>query len=78
MEINSLIERYIISDVLVMDDFHCSISDRQVHKNRLFHVRKTGTLRAVIVQKTEAVWVNVVKQKRINIGMFVKSIIWKF
>jgi len=39
---------------------------------------KTGTLRAVIVQKTEVVRENVVKQKGIIIGMFVKSITWKF
>jgi len=39
---------------------------------------KTGTLRAVILQKTEVVRVNGVKQKRINVLMFVKSIIWKF
>jgi len=39
---------------------------------------RPGTLRAAIVHKTEVVRVNVVKQKRINIGMFVKSIVWKF
>jgi len=39
---------------------------------------KTVILRAVILQKTEAVRVNVVKQKRTNIRIFVKSIIWKF
>jgi hypothetical protein len=77
-EENSLIERFFISGILVMDDFNCSVSDRQVHKDCLFHVRKTGTLRAAIVQITEAVRLNVVKQKRINIGKFVKSIIWKF
>jgi hypothetical protein len=39
---------------------------------------KPRNLRAVILQKTELVRVNVVKQKRINIGIFVKSIVWKF
>jgi len=37
---------------------------------------KTGTLRAVIVQKTEIVRENVVKQKGINIGMIVKLMNW--
>ena len=41
-EINSSIERYIISDVFVMDDVNCSITYRQVHKHRLFDVRKTS------------------------------------
>jgi hypothetical protein len=29
-----------ISDVLIMDDFNYSIRERQVHKHRLFDVRK--------------------------------------
>jgi len=71
-EINSLKDRYSISEVFVMDDFNYSIRERQVHKLRLFDVRKTETLRSVILQKTEVLRVNGVKQKRINIGMFVK------
>jgi len=35
-------------------------------------------LRTVILQKTKAVRVNLVKQNRINIGIIVKSIILKF
>ena len=38
----------------------------------------TEILGTVIVQKTEAVRVNVVKQKRINLWIFMKQIIWKF
>ena len=37
--INSLIERYFFSDVVVMDDINCSIRQRQLHKHRLFDVR---------------------------------------
>ena len=35
-------------------------------------------LGTVILQKTEAVRVKVVKRKRINIRIFMKPIIWKF
>jgi len=53
--------------------------DRDKYTNTAYSMfGKTGTLRAVIVQKTEVVRENVVKQRRINIGMIVKSIIWKF
>ena len=40
MEINSLTERYFISDVFVMHDFNCIIRERHVHKLPLFDVRK--------------------------------------
>jgi hypothetical protein len=39
---------------------------------------KTIILRVVILQKTEEVRVNVVKQNTISTRVFVKSIIWKF
>jgi hypothetical protein len=39
---------------------------------------KSVILGAVILQNTEVVRVNVVKQKRTNIRIFLKSIIWKF
>jgi len=53
--------------------------DRDKYTNTAYSMfGKTGTLRAVIVQKTEVVRENVVKQKRINIEVFVKSINWKF
>ena len=70
-KINGLTDSSFNSDVLIIDDFNYSIRERQVHKHRLFDVRKTVILRAVILQKTEAVRVNVVKQKRINIRVFV-------
>jgi len=68
---NGLTDSSFISDVLIMDDINYSISERQVHKHRLFDVRNTVILKAVILQKTEAVRVNFVKQKRINIRVFV-------
>ena len=40
--------------------------------------RKSEIFRALILQKTEVVRVNVVKKNRINIRILVKSIIWKF
>jgi len=77
-KINGLTDSSFISVVLIMDDFNYSIRERQVHKSRLFDVRKTVILKAVILQKTIVVSVNFVKQKVINIRIFVKSIIWKF
>ena len=40
-KINGLTDSSFISNVLIMDDFNQSIRDRQVHKHRLFGVRKT-------------------------------------
>jgi len=52
--------------------------ERDKYTNTAYSVfGKTVILRAVILQKTEVVRVNVVKQKRINIRIFVTSIIWK-
>ena len=39
-KINGLTDSSFISDVLIIDDFNHSKSERQVHKHRLFHVRK--------------------------------------
>ena len=39
-KINGLTDSSFISDVLIMDDFNYSICERQVHKPRLFDVRK--------------------------------------
>ena len=38
--INGLTDCSFISDVLIMDDINYSIRERQVHKHRLFDVRK--------------------------------------
>jgi len=39
-KINGLTDSSFISDVLIMDDFNYSVSERQLHKPRLFDVRK--------------------------------------
>ena len=39
-KINGLTDSSFISDVLIMDDFNYSTRERQVHKHRLFDVRK--------------------------------------
>jgi hypothetical protein len=39
--------------------------------------RNTGIQRAVFMQKTQVIRVNVVLQKIINISVFEKAIIWK-
>jgi len=39
-KINGLTDSSFISDVLIVDDFNYSIRERQVHKHRLFDVRK--------------------------------------
>ena len=39
-KINGLTKSSFISDVLIMDDFNYSKRERQVHKHRLFDVRK--------------------------------------
>ena len=38
-KINGLTESSFISDVLIVDDINYSISERKVHKLRLFHVQ---------------------------------------
>jgi hypothetical protein len=53
--------------------------DRDKYRNPTYSMfGNTGIMRAVIMQKTEVVRVNVVIQKRINIWIFEKPKIWKF
>jgi hypothetical protein len=77
-EINSIINRYFTSEFLIMENFIVAC-DTDKYRNPTYSMfGNTGILRAVILQKTQVVRVNVVMQKRINVRIFEKPIIWNF
>ena len=71
-KINGLTDSSFIPDLLIMDDFNYSIRERQIHKPRLSDVRKNCNSEGCNSAENRSVRVNVVKQKRINIRLFVK------